>query len=103
MRDLVREVMGFAPYEKRCIELLRISKDKRALKFCKKRVIIIPTIQHFPNYLSSDPSAMDCRHNSRSNFLECVSIILYCAYCIVECDNVTIYCIVTLSHSTSQT
>ena len=34
----IREVMGFAPYEKRCLELLRISKDKRALKFCKKRL-----------------------------------------------------------------
>ncbi|GFS46564.1 60S ribosomal protein L36 [Nephila pilipes] len=38
IRDLVREVCGFAPYEKRAIELLRVSKDKRALKFCKKRL-----------------------------------------------------------------
>merc|ERR1711983_472749 len=38
IRDIVREVVGFAPYEKRAIELLRISKDKRALKFCKKRL-----------------------------------------------------------------
>ena len=38
IRDLVREVVGFAPYEKRCMELLRIGKDKRALKFVKKRV-----------------------------------------------------------------
>ncbi|KAG8180013.1 hypothetical protein JTE90_020968 [Oedothorax gibbosus] len=38
VRDIVREVCGFAPYEKRAIELLRISKDKRALKFCKKRL-----------------------------------------------------------------
>ncbi|GAB1598479.1 60S ribosomal protein L36-like, partial [Argonauta hians] len=38
VRDLVREVVGFSPYEKRCQELLRISKDKRALKFCKKRL-----------------------------------------------------------------
>lgn len=38
VRDLVREVSGFAPYEKRTMELLKISKDKRALKFCKKRV-----------------------------------------------------------------
>merc|ERR1711884_873348 len=34
----IREVSGFAPYERRAIELLRISKDKRALKFCKKRL-----------------------------------------------------------------
>merc|ERR1712170_103955 len=38
VRDIVREVCGFAPYERRTIELLRISKDKRALKFCKKRL-----------------------------------------------------------------
>jgi len=38
VRDLVREVCGFAPYEKRAMELLKISKDKRALKFCKKKV-----------------------------------------------------------------
>nr|CAB3265723.1 60S ribosomal protein L36-like [Phallusia mammillata] len=38
VRDLVREVCGFAPYERRCMELLRIGKDKRALRFCKKRL-----------------------------------------------------------------
>merc|ERR1719420_510984 len=38
IREVVREVAGFAPYEKRCMELLRISKDKRALKFCKKKL-----------------------------------------------------------------
>ena len=39
VRELVREITGFAPYERRVQELLKISKDKRALKFCKKRVI----------------------------------------------------------------
>ena len=29
---------SFAPYEKRCIELLKIGKDKRCLKYCKKRL-----------------------------------------------------------------
>merc|ERR1712156_806763 len=38
VRDLVREISGFSPYERRCQELLKISKDKRALKFCKKRL-----------------------------------------------------------------
>ncbi|KAK6027673.1 ribosomal protein L36e [Ostertagia ostertagi] len=38
VRELVREITGFAPYERRVLELLRISKDKRALKFLKKRV-----------------------------------------------------------------
>ncbi|XP_037930147.1 60S ribosomal protein L36 isoform X2 [Teleopsis dalmanni] len=38
MRDLVREVVGHAPYEKRVMELLKVSKDKRALKFLKRRL-----------------------------------------------------------------
>merc|ERR1719220_2344214 len=38
VRKVIREVVGYAGYEKRCIELLKISKDKRALKFCKKRL-----------------------------------------------------------------
>merc|ERR1712156_438483 len=38
VRDLIREVAGFSPYEKRAMELLKISKDKRCLKFLKKRI-----------------------------------------------------------------
>uniref|UniRef100_A0A069DVL3 60S ribosomal protein L36 n=1 Tax=Panstrongylus megistus TaxID=65343 RepID=A0A069DVL3_9HEMI len=38
VRDLVREVCGYAPYEKRGMELLKVSKDKRALKFLKRRL-----------------------------------------------------------------
>ncbi|KJH47812.1 ribosomal protein L36e [Dictyocaulus viviparus] len=38
VRELVREIAGFAPYERRVLELLRISRDKRALKFLKKRI-----------------------------------------------------------------
>lgn len=38
IRDVVQEVCGLAPYEKRAIELLKVNKDKRALKFVKKRV-----------------------------------------------------------------
>merc|ERR1711894_623522 len=38
VHDVIREVVGYTAYERRCIELLRISKDKRALKFCKKRL-----------------------------------------------------------------
>merc|ERR1711976_10098 len=38
IRDIVRVVTGYAPYERRTMELLKVSKDKRALKFCKKRL-----------------------------------------------------------------
>nr|ABX44839.1 putative 60S ribosomal protein RPL36 [Flustra foliacea] len=37
-RDLVRDIVGFAPYERRLMELLKISRDKRALKFAKARL-----------------------------------------------------------------
>ena len=38
VRSIVREVCGFAPYERRVMELLKNSKDKRARKLAKKRV-----------------------------------------------------------------
>jgi len=38
VRDVTREVVGYAPYEKRIVELLRVGRDKRALKFSKKRL-----------------------------------------------------------------
>ncbi|XP_036599559.1 60S ribosomal protein L36-like [Trichosurus vulpecula] len=38
VRHMIREVCGFAPYERHAMELLKVSKDKRALKFIKKRV-----------------------------------------------------------------
>ena len=38
VRELVKEVAGLAPYERRVIELLRNGKDKRARKLAKKRL-----------------------------------------------------------------
>ncbi|KYQ92980.1 S60 ribosomal protein L36 [Tieghemostelium lacteum] len=38
IRDVVREVSGYAPYERRIQELLKSSLDKRALKIAKKRL-----------------------------------------------------------------
>jgi large subunit ribosomal protein L36e len=38
VRSLIREVAGFAPYEKRVMELLKNSKDKKARKMAKKRL-----------------------------------------------------------------
>lgn len=44
IRDTIREVCGYAPYERRAMELLKVSKDKRALKFIKKRVSLLPPL-----------------------------------------------------------
>mmetsp|Transcript_103104 Transcript_103104/g.154546 ORF Transcript_103104/g.154546 Transcript_103104/m.154546 type:complete len:117 (-) Transcript_103104:65-415(-) len=38
VREVVREVAGFAPYERRMLELLKVGKEKRALKFAKRRL-----------------------------------------------------------------
>ncbi|CAL5321190.1 unnamed protein product [Camellia sinensis] len=38
VRDIVKEVAGLAPYERRVIELLRNSRDKRARKLAKRRL-----------------------------------------------------------------
>ncbi|CAO3616814.1 unnamed protein product [Cunninghamella blakesleeana] len=38
VRNIVREVAGFAPYERRVMELIKNSKDKRAKKLTKKRL-----------------------------------------------------------------
>merc|ERR1712055_196601 len=37
-RDIIREIVGFAPYERRCMEFLKVSREKRALKFLKQRL-----------------------------------------------------------------
>jgi large subunit ribosomal protein L36e len=38
VREIIREVAGQAPYEKRVMELLKVGKDKRALKLCKRKL-----------------------------------------------------------------
>ncbi|KAI0091992.1 ribosomal protein L36e [Irpex rosettiformis] len=38
VRSIIREVAGFTPYERRVMELLRNSKDKKARKLTKKRL-----------------------------------------------------------------
>jgi len=37
-KEVVREVCGFAPYERRLLELLRNGLEKRALKLAKKKL-----------------------------------------------------------------
>ncbi|KAM7504768.1 hypothetical protein LguiB_003672 [Lonicera macranthoides] len=38
VKSVVREVAGLAPYEKRITELLKVGKDKRALKLAKRKL-----------------------------------------------------------------
>jgi large subunit ribosomal protein L36e len=38
VREVVKEVAGQAPYERRLLELLRVGREKRALKVAKKKV-----------------------------------------------------------------
>ena len=46
VRDIVREVAGLAPYERRITELLKVGKDKRALKVAKKKVDALDSVLH---------------------------------------------------------
>ena len=38
VREVIREVSGFCPYEKRCLEMLKLGKEKRALKLLKRKL-----------------------------------------------------------------
>jgi len=38
VRDVIREVTGYAPYEKRVLEFLRNGLDKKALRLAKRKV-----------------------------------------------------------------
>ena len=45
IRDIVREICGLAPYEKRVLDILKgggASSEKRAYKFAKRRVSLMP-------------------------------------------------------------
>ncbi|XP_036874373.2 large ribosomal subunit protein eL36 isoform X1 [Manis javanica] len=63
VRDMIREVCGFAPYERRAMELLKVSKDKRALKFIKKRVWSV--ILEFVSGQSSTVASLVARHGDK--------------------------------------
>eukprot|EP00756_Hemistasia_phaeocysticola_P004445 Hpha_TRINITY_DN12816_c0_g1::TRINITY_DN12816_c0_g1_i1::g.24100::m.24100/K02920/RP-L36e, RPL36; large subunit ribosomal protein L36e len=38
VKDIVAETVGQSPYEKRIIELLKVQREKRALRFAKRRL-----------------------------------------------------------------
>ncbi|KAJ1503710.1 hypothetical protein HMI55_001813 [Coelomomyces lativittatus] len=53
VRSVVQEVVGFAPYEKRIMELLKNSRDKRARKLAKKRLGTLRQAKRKVEYLSN--------------------------------------------------
>eukprot|EP01089_Gocevia_fonbrunei_P013994 TRINITY_DN3735_c0_g1_i1.p1 TRINITY_DN3735_c0_g1~~TRINITY_DN3735_c0_g1_i1.p1 ORF type:complete len:123 (+),score=39.34 TRINITY_DN3735_c0_g1_i1:94-462(+) len=38
VREVIREVSGYAPYERRIIELLKVGLEKRALRLAKRKI-----------------------------------------------------------------
>ena len=38
VKEVVREAMGFAPYERRILELLRLNKDRMAVRYANKKI-----------------------------------------------------------------
>jgi len=38
VKAVIGELVGYTPLEKRVLEMLRVGKEKRALKFCNKRL-----------------------------------------------------------------
>jgi len=38
VKAIIADLVGFTPLDKRVVELLRVGKEKRAVKFCKKRL-----------------------------------------------------------------
>merc|ERR1712039_513713 len=38
IKSVIREVVGLSPYERRIIELLKVGRDKRALRFAKNKL-----------------------------------------------------------------
>lgn len=38
VKEVVREAMGFAPYERRILELLRLNKDRMAIRYANKKI-----------------------------------------------------------------
>merc|ERR1712080_600837 len=55
---LALEVCGLSPYQKRAVELLRIGKDKRCLKFLKHRLGKLVAAKRMGEYLQNYIQAM---------------------------------------------
>ena len=65
VREIIREVAGMAPYERRVTELLKVGRDKRALKLCKKKVSAVSQA------VRTRSSQLLCHHSNPSGFGLC--------------------------------
>jgi large subunit ribosomal protein L36e len=70
VRELVREVAGLAPYEKRIIELLKVGKDKRALKVAKRKVCTIRACSSTKDSSSNSSSRRHRKHAGKPSVAE---------------------------------
>lgn len=56
VRDIISEVAGLAPYERRVIELIRNSQEKRARKLSKKKVCFL-LLEYLKKFLTNFSSS----------------------------------------------
>jgi hypothetical protein len=75
VRSLIREVAGFAPYEKRITELLKVGKDKRALKLAKRKLGTHKRAKKKREEMANVVRKMRCRTFSIPFY--------YCSYCFI--------------------
>merc|ERR1711920_1117785 len=47
IKSVIREVVGLSSYERRIIELLKVGKEKHALRFAKNKVNLYLALIHF--------------------------------------------------------
>lgn len=67
VRDLVRELVGFMPYERRAMELMKVGRDKRAFKYVKARVNQLEVIEDkiFSSAFSLVRKSSTCKKETR--------------------------------------
>mmetsp|Transcript_2223 Transcript_2223/g.6753 ORF Transcript_2223/g.6753 Transcript_2223/m.6753 type:complete len:194 (-) Transcript_2223:93-674(-) len=81
VRDVIREIAGVSPLERRGMELLKNGRDKRVLKLCKKRV------RHVTSRPAVGSSCFDCLAPELSCFLHSCTIDIFINVIIITLRN----------------
>ena len=84
VREIIQETMGFAPFEKRAMEVLKVGKEKRAQRYCKKRLGThqrgvkvrlprpFPAPQHRPRFRHAlRPPSRPCANRPKKSVCRC--------------------------------